>query len=170
MVRYLSLFFGLLLALSLVLNLEPVQDNALKPWNQVLASASFSILHAFDDEVRISGNVLSNPKSGFAVAVENDCNGLEVTVLLLCAVLTFPSTWKAKAQGLLLGALVIQGLNLFRILTLFYLGQWNEDVFSWTHKYLWPVLIIVATLGVFVAWTRRVGPHPALVTPPKPTL
>ncbi len=158
MIKYLSLFFGLLLALSLLFNLEPVQEKVLNPWNRVLASASFGVLQTLDAEVRLSDNVLSHGRSGFSVAVENDCNGLEVTVLLLCAVLTFPSSWTAKARGLLLGFLTIQGLNLFRILTLFYLGQWNETIFSWTHQYLWPVLIIVATLGVFVAWTRRLGP------------
>ncbi len=166
MIRYLSLFLGLLLGLSLVFNLEQVQQWVLKPWNQLLASASFAVLQPIGAQVQLFGNVLSNPESGFSVAVENDCNGLEVTLLLLSAVFSFPATWRAKARGLLLGFLTIQGLNLLRIITLFYLGQWNEPVFKWAHQYLWPVLIIVATLGVFLTWTRGAArPGPAAPGP-----
>ena len=169
MVRYLSVFLGLLLAFSLLYNLETVQDQALKPWNQALASASYGALHWFDDEAKLSGNVLRNPRNGFSVAVETDCNGLEATLLLLCAMLAFPSGWKEKTAGLMLGIVAVQTLNLVRIVSLFYLGQWNEAVFSWTHKYLWPVLIILAALGAFVVWTQYFAAPPGSADSNRPS-
>jgi len=165
MKKYLAVFVGLLLVFSLLYNLDPVQERALKPWNHALASASYAAIRTVDDEATLTGNILANQGRGFSVAVENDCNGLEATLLLLCAVLAFPSGWKAKAVGLVLGIAAVQGLNLVRIVSLFYLGQWNESVFNWTHKYLWPVLIIVAALAVFVAWMRYLAAPPAPASP-----
>lgn len=160
--RYLSFFLGLLLVFSLLYNLDPVQDRLMQPWNYALASASFATMQTLDDTAELSGNVLSNPRNGFSVAVESDCNGLEATLLLLCAVLAFPSSWKAKVAGLVVGIAAVQSLNLIRIISLFYLGQWNESLFNWTHKYLWPVLIILAALAVFLAWLHY------LAAPSKP--
>ena len=41
-----------------------------------------------------------------------------------------------------------------RQVSLFYLGQWNYDIFEWTHLYLWPVLIMMDVLLVFAIYLR----------------
>lgn len=160
-IRFFGPYLGLLLLFSLLVNLPVVENTLIKPWNRVLAIITASLLEPLDGHLRLSGNVLSSAGNGFAVAVENDCNGLEVIVLFAAAVLAFPARWKAKAAGLILGFLVIQTLNVLRIGSLFYLGQWHEGLFHWTHKYLWPVLVLIGTLWVFIVWTRRVISPPA---------
>ena len=59
-----------------------------------------------------------------------------------------------------LGTLAIQALNLVRIISLFYLGNWNMDLFSWIHLYLWPTLIMLDVLIVFVVYLRYIGSDP----------
>ena len=41
-----------------------------------------------------------------------------------------------------------------RIISLFYLGNWNMDFFSWIHLYLWPALIMLDVLIVFILYLR----------------
>ena len=64
-----------------------------------------------------------------------------------------------------IGFLAIQGLNLVRIISLFYLGQWNRMWFDWFHLYLWQALIVLDALAVWLIWLRylprRVGLRPA---------
>jgi hypothetical protein len=48
-------------------------------------------------------------------------------------------------------------MNILRIISLFYLGMWNMTVFSWTHLYLWPVLIMLDVLVVFLFYLRVVN-------------
>ena len=36
----------------------------------------------------------------------------------------------------------------------FYLGNWNTGVFTWIHLYLWPTLIMLDVLLVFVIYLR----------------
>lgn len=45
-------------------------------------------------------------------------------------------------------------LNIVRIISLFYLGQWNQDVFEWAHLYIWQALIMLDVLIVFLLWLR----------------
>jgi exosortase/archaeosortase family protein len=41
-----------------------------------------------------------------------------------------------------------------RIISLFYLGQWNRMWFDWFHLYLWQALIVLDALVVFLLWLR----------------
>jgi exosortase H (IPTLxxWG-CTERM-specific) len=152
--KFLLLFVFLLLALSFVYNLEAVMEYAVQPWNHLLAYLSHGLLQLLGDEVLLRGNVLTEMQNAFSVSVENDCNGIEATLILAASVLAFPSHPGWKMAGVLAGFLIIQAMNVVRIVTLFYLGQWNTEVFDWTHKYLWPAVIIFAALVVFFIWIR----------------
>ena len=45
-------------------------------------------------------------------------------------------------------------MNILRIVSLFYLGEWNFEIFTWVHLYLWPVLIMLDVLIVFIVYLR----------------
>ena len=104
-------------------------------------------------------------ENGFAVSIEPGCNGIEASIVLIAAILAFPAPWKHKFIGLLAGLTAIQGLNLVRIISLFYLGQWNMDIFEWAHLYLWQALIMLDALVVFIVWVRYI-PASAKASPP----
>ena len=48
----------------------------------------------------------------------------------------------------------MQGLNIVRVISLFYLGQWNFEVFEWAHLYVWQALIMLDVLVVWLVWVR----------------
>ena len=53
-------------------------------------------------------------------------------------------------------------MNLLRIISLFYLGQYNRNWFDFAHFYLWEGLIVLDTLAIFWLWAvvvRRSGPE-----------
>lgn len=160
MLSFLAKFLGLLLVLSFVYNLPSVGAAVIEPWNHFLAKVAFALMQPFDESVRLAGNVIGTLDGGYAVSVESDCNGVEATFLLLCAILAFPATWRARAVGLAVGLFLVQGLNLVRIITLFYIGQWHTGLFDWTHKYLWPVVLILVALLIFAWWMRVYGDPP----------
>ena len=54
-----------------------------------------------------------------------------------------------SSSGLAAGIVAVQGLNVVRVISLFYLGQWNMQVFEWAHLYVWQALIM---LDVLVVW------------------
>ena len=113
-----------------------------------------------------TGKVLRSATNGFAVSIEAGCNGVEATLVLIAAILAFPSTWKQKLWGLGLGVLAVQGLNVVRIVSLFYLGQWNMTAFEWAHLYIWQALIMLDVLIVWLIWVRRINRDATRRLPP----
>ena len=163
------LLFVVLLAVMFGLELTPwAQDWLVLPWTSALASISTWIVTLFDGNVVATGKVMSSNTNGFAVSIEAGCNGVEATLVLLAAMLAFPAPWKHKVVGLVLGILAVQLLNILRVISLFYLGQWNYDVFEWAHLYVWQALIMLDVLVVWLIWVRRVPRTGSPGEPPSP--
>lgn len=100
-------------------------------------------------------DVLQNPATGFSIQVEDTCNASNVTILLWAAILAFPAPWREKAKGLVAGTLVLHGVNLLRIASLYYIGQHDPGMFEFTHLYVWEGVIMLVTLVIFWTWVQR---------------
>jgi exosortase H (IPTLxxWG-CTERM-specific) len=132
----------------------PVQQYLVVPFTEGVAAVSAWIILLFDPQVVSQGKVIRDLHSGFAVAIEAGCNGVEATIVLVAALVAFPAPWLYRLWGLLVGFLAIQGLNLIRIISLFYIGQWSMKVFEWAHLYIWQALIMLDVLIIFLIWLR----------------
>jgi len=156
MVRFFVLFI-VLLAVLFGLELTPwAQTFVVVPWTNALAGISTWIVTLFDADVVASGKVIRSVSNGFAVSIEAGCNGVEATLVLLAAILAYPAPWRYKILGFVIGVVAVQGLNVVRVISLFYLGQWSFQVFEWAHLYVWQVLIMLDVLVVWLVWVRRV--------------
>jgi len=157
-------FFLIFIALQLVLFgielTQPVQQHIVLPWTTLLARACVAIVTQFDANAASVGKVLWNPSTGFGVSIEPGCNGVEACIILFAAIVAFPSTWAHRAWGLGLGFIAVQGLNVVRVISLFYLGQWSDTAFKIAHEYLWQGLIMLDVLVVWLLWVRA-NPNPA---------
>jgi len=161
MIRFFMLFLILQGALF-GLELTPwAQRWFVAPWTRALAAISAGVVQIFDSDVLAQGKVLLSSTSGFAVSIEAGCNGVEATIVLIAAIFAFPASWKHKLIGLIVGIVAVQGLNIVRIISLFYLGQWNFNAFEWAHLYVWQALIMLDVMVVWLLWIRtlpRVSP------------
>ncbi|MCV6615344.1 MAG: exosortase H [Cellvibrionaceae bacterium] len=157
MLRYSAWFFGLMVVLFGIEMLNPVQQNVILPFTAFIAKICAAIVTPFDASVLAYGKILQSSINGFAVSIEPGCNGVEATIMLVAAAVAFPSTIKQKFAVVVFGFIAIQIANILRIISLFYLGQWNMEIFEWAHLYLWPVLIMVDVLAVFLIWLRIIS-------------
>ena len=154
MLRFVTTFLLILIALFTLEMLNPVQEHVITPFTSLLAHLSAVLILPFDNSVIAYGKVLQFKDSGFAVSIEAGCNGVEATIVLIAAICAFPANWRARLIAIGLGFLAIQVLNIVRIISLFYLGNWNLEYFSWIHLYLWPALIMLDVLVVFIFYLR----------------
>jgi exosortase H (IPTLxxWG-CTERM-specific) len=154
MIRF-FLWFLVIQAALFGLELTPwAQQWFVLPWTTALATISADIVKLFDGQVIAHGKILQSARNGFAVSIEAGCNGVEATIVLVAAILAFPAPWKRKLAGLAIGVVAVQGLNIVRVISLFYLGQWSMDVFEWAHLYVWQALIMLDVLIVWLLWVR----------------
>lgn len=159
MYRFFALFLILLVGLFSLEILSPVQAHVVMPFTAFLAKVSAGIIQMFDSQVAASGQVIRSLTNGFAVQIAPGCNGVEAVIILFAAIFAFPAPFKHKLVGFGAGFLAIQLLNLLRIISLFYLGQWSMTAFTWAHLYLWQALIILDALVVWLIWLRYLPPR-----------
>lgn len=154
MIRFFVLFTVLLVGLFTLEILQPVEKHVILPFTSAIADVSVWLIQGFDENVAAIGNVIRDKTTGFGVRIERGCNGVEALIILFAAIFAFPAPFKSKLIGFAIGFVAIQGLNLVRIVSLFYLGQWNQVAFEWFHLYLWQALIILDALVVWLIWLR----------------
>jgi exosortase H (IPTLxxWG-CTERM-specific) len=152
--RFAGLFAAIIVALFALELTPPGQRFVVDPWTSGVVQATALLMRPFDSSVIAAGSMLLNPTTGFAVAVLAGCTGIEASIVLAAGMLAFPAPWRNRVIGLALGTLAIQALNLVRVASLFYLGQWNREAFEWAHLYLWQVLIMLDALVVWILWLR----------------
>ena len=157
MARFIITFVLILLGLFTLEMLVPVQEHVIVPFTEALAKISAWIILPFDDSVLAYGKILQFKDTGFAVSIEAGCNGVEATIVLIAAVVAFPAGWIPRLVAIVLGFFAVQLMNLARIISLFYLGDWNLEVFTWIHLYLWPALIMLDVLIVFIIYLRYIS-------------
>ena len=156
--RFLAGFLVVLAGSFLLLSWRPVNDGLVEPFTAGVARASGVALRLVGEDIVRTGTVLRSPS--FAVNIRNGCNGVEAMVILLAAIVAYPAPWRARAIGLALGIVVIQLVNLVRVVALFLTGAYMPRFFDSSHTVVWQTLVILAAVLIWILWARRVTPRP----------
>jgi exosortase family protein XrtM len=90
------------------------------------------------------------------VEIMKGCEGSDVVLLAVAALLAFPLPLFRKMLGLLAAALLIYVVNLIRITSLFFVLAYRPQWFDLLHGAIWQTLIILLVAAFFLVWT-----HPA---------
>ncbi len=94
---------------------------------------------------------------GYSVAVHSGCDPLGPIALMVGAMLGFPADWRRRWAGMLVGTVILFGLNLVRIASLFLTGRAHSSWFYSLHQEWWPGFFIVVALLMWWAWLNWVG-------------
>jgi exosortase H (IPTLxxWG-CTERM-specific) len=115
-------------------------------------------LTLFGSDAVVTGTRISSNK--FAVEVSQGCDAIQVCSLLAAAVIAFPVEFKRRMRGMVLGVLLLQALNLLRIITLYLIGAYYTDAFRTAHETVWPGILITITIATWILWVRWETPPP----------
>ncbi len=94
---------------------------------------------------------------GISLNVLFGCNGLEAFFIYLAAILAFPASGKKKLWGILIGFVVIQGLNILRIVSLCLCAVYLKEYFYYFHVYVAQGIMIAFALVLFLFWLDYVA-------------
>jgi exosortase H (IPTLxxWG-CTERM-specific) len=144
-------FGGLIILLYVILAL-PAADQALYGYLRANAWLSNGILNLLGQGTHVSDVTIASSTTPFAIAIRRGCDAVEPTWLLCAAILAFPGPWKRKLVGMLAGIVILQVLNLVRIVTLYMIGARFPSVFASMHLEVWPALFIVVAIALFIGW------------------
>ena len=151
--------FGVLLLLFYVaVSLRPVDQHVIVPFTRGITQISGSALRLLGQKVTVTGTVISG---AFAVDIHNGCNGIEAIVFVCAAMFAFDAPIAKRLLGALLAAVILQTLNIIRIVTLYLIGLKRPEIFETAHLAIWQTLMFAAAVFLFLAWTSRVAPRNA---------
>ena len=155
-------FLLLVLLFSWLASSRPSAAVLHEPLTRLLASLAVPILALFGNAAAYGHDLVFN---GFRATIEGACDGVQPTYIYIAAVLAFPSQWRAKAWGILLGIPAIFLINFVRIATMMLCGAYSPELFERVHLYGWQALVIALTLAVWLFWAelfvRQSDPTPA---------
>ena len=84
---------------------------------------------------------------GLTLVVRRGCDGVEAWLLLVTALAAFPMPWRGRLRNMAYGTLLIYGLNLARIVTLFQLARTQPQWFDLAHGLVWQSIMVLAAAG-----------------------
>ena len=97
----------------------------------------------------------------FEVDVAPACSGAVPTSIYMAAVFAYPSTWRSRAIGTILGIVTIQIVNIFRVSALFLIGLFFHEIFHDTHVYVAQALVVCVAVALWLFWATRYADAPA---------
>lgn len=157
--RY-PMLFALYFGVFFVLDFTPyIQRHIVSHWTDFLATLSGMLLTLIHSHVIVVKNTIIDDATQVGVTILAGCNAVEACGLLLAAMMSFPARWKDRLIGGIYGVLTVQVVNIARIISLFFLAEWNQWMFDFAHRYLWQALIMIDVLVVWLIWIRRLALH-----------
>ena len=156
-----ALKLSFLMALYYVLVLTPFCERMLYAYLGANASLANGILHWFGEDSQVAETTIRS--SHYAITVRRGCDAIEPSWFFCAAILSFPVPVARKLPGIVAGAVLLQALNLVRIVSLYFIGIYYPKFFGTAHLEIWPMMFILAALLLWIGWIQwaRRAPRPA---------
>ena len=107
--------------------------------------------------VTLAGRTLVSP-NGANLRVVRGCEGIEMFVMLLAAVLAFPATTPWRVRGLLEGGALAYVLSVLRLMALHFTLRYNATAWEALHGLVLPLGPVLILGLYFLHWSGRALP------------
>ena len=152
----LNVRFGVILAAFAVVTWlvfrDEVMGPVLVPLRALTAEGALTLIRLMGMEAIRDGSAIYYP-GGFAYEISRGCTGLVGAGLLIVSILAYPAARGHRLVGVSLCIPAFLGLNLARLVHLFYLGVYRPDVFHVLHEIVWQAGMAVTVFGLWFGWT-----------------
>jgi len=149
-----GLLFAATLGVWLLWYPKIVDSQVLGGFLRFTTQLTGSIVRIFGTHVEVSGTVISS--ADFSMRIGHECTAIVPAVILLCAVIAYPSRVRQKLVCLAIGLPVLFLLNLVRVVTLYYIGAHIPDFFEIAHFVVWQSAMILAVVALWLFWVGKV--------------
>jgi exosortase/archaeosortase family protein len=128
------------------------------------AALSASVLSILGEEASSSGVSVNSPR--FNLTIKRGCDAIQPSVFFALLVAASPVTVSLlrRCVWMIVGTLVLLGINLFRIISLYYTGVWSPEYFDLMHVEVWQVAFVVLPILLWLIWVRAMNPGRSTTT------
>jgi exosortase/archaeosortase family protein len=119
------------------------------------AESSAFTLNLLGADVRTAGTIVASDR--FAYNIVAECTAIGPLILYLGAVALYPAGMAARLVGAGLGLVIIGGLNVVRLVSLFFIGSYAPAQLDVAHLLVWQGVMILSVVMLWLYWVRRYG-------------
>lgn len=114
-------------------------------------STKFIVCDLLGYEGRAYGRVFQLEGTN-GIIIKNSCIGLSAMVIFAGLIAVYPGRWKHKLWYIPVGMLLVQGSNLFRLVSLAIMQKYSSEAFvQFNHGYTY-LIITYSFIFILVAW------------------
>ena len=151
-----ALVFALIAGVLLTLYSFPYAEHGMREdgfarYLGAYARLSGWVIGLFDPSARVAGAEIVGRTS---LTIAKYCDAMDVNLLLIAAMLACPSPWRRRLVGIVVGVVLLSVINIARIVALYQIGVHAPRAFEFVHAELFPLLMVVLAVAVFVVWSR----------------
>jgi exosortase H (IPTLxxWG-CTERM-specific) len=147
-----SLKFCLLFGLCDAFSITSWSDRPFSVFLSAYAQVSNWILVMFGQHSHVTGSTISGPVA--TISIMRGCDALDPILVLCAGILAYPSSWRRKVIGLVLGVAAMFIMNVVRILSLYVIELKAPTLFDPVHLDIWPVIFVSLAVLLWFAWMR----------------
>lgn len=125
---------------------------AIEAYLGLYARIAGGVLRLFEPTLTVADRMI---QGRFSLQIVKTCDAMDVTILLVSAIVAWPGRWRQKAAAALAGTALIFATNVARICSLYFVGVHRPSSFDFIHLELWPAAILLLAVGFFWLYTER---------------
>ena len=103
------------------------------------------------EQVTLVGRSLVSP--GATLHVTRGCEGVEMFLLLIAAILAFPASPRSRFRGLIFGSALAYMLSIARLMALHYVLRYSPGAWDVSHGLILPLAPIMMMALFFLRWS-----------------
>jgi len=115
------------------------------------AWVSGSVLRLLEPNIVVSGQDILG---SYSVRIVKTCDGMDVNILLFSAIMAWPCVLRRRLAAAGIGVVVLFLVNISRICSLYLIGVYAPASFEFAHVELWPAVILIVAVVVFLSFIR----------------
>jgi archaeosortase B (VPXXXP-CTERM-specific) len=118
------------------------------------ASAVVLVLNLFGMSARCHAHSVSLDGYGFTVV--DQCLGAYEIFIFSAGVIAYPTDYRKKLWGIVLGIPFLYSINIVRLIVLGVVGRWSPQTSEIMHLYLWQIIIFLTVILACVLWIKLI--------------
>ena len=157
--RAVLIFLALLAAFYTFEFTHLARGPARRAYLQWIANTSARILIVMGHNAKADGTDINSPR--FSVKIVPGCDALDPAAAFVAAVIASPVSFWTKIPGLLIGTASLLLINLFRVVSLFFIGIHFPAAFKTMHHDVWQAVFVVLAVLFWFVWVQWATRPPA---------
>ena len=132
---------------------------------ELVSHHSCYVLNQFGENVQPVRNtqgptVFIQTQEKITLNIFEGCNGVNVIIVFVAFMVAFGGPLKKMAWYVPLGILTIHIFNLARISLLFYVAQYDQELFYYVHKYFFTAALYLVVFALWAIWVMKFTQKP----------